>query len=432
MAAPKIAFAVADSFFALVQRGKVADERPVAVIQGGRVMDGTPDLLARGGAVGIKRSNLVDMYPEARVVEHRPDDYQAAWERLLDLYAERVPAVEPLDPPFAFLDVAGLDGGVFGAIGREVRSRMGMAVGFGLGATKLLARAAAFNWVNRKGPGPCDGQTTLVSDIDRLPIACLYPMSPKVISQLQRLGVTTFGGARALPVPELARQFGWPLAREIALTAGGGQAGPVRSGWPLPSLTTGRYFEGGIPDQMSLERALREVGDRLSRTLSQQGLGGEEAALRVRSDAGRRLEATRRFPRAVRGRATLTTTFLDLAGRLLKEWQASDPGGAEPPTELEAEVRRIRPQPAIQTDLALFRGFEPGRARSSGGERGETWGRVGAEARAVDEILEVIRGMTRRFGEQTVWIVSDGGTAASRRESLLRFYDPLRAYGKAY
>lgn len=430
--------------------------KPFAVIHDGRVLDLSPELEVRGIGLGIRRANLLGLCPEATLVPHVAERYEGGRERLFDLYARHVPAVEPLDATDAFLDVAGLPAleSVLWRIAREVRAELGVTVGFGLGPTKLAARAAGLELV-RKGlsrpgeiravpPEPPAGKG-LQSFLDPLPVAYLYPLPPDVLAWLARLGFGNVGEVRSLPERELARQFGWPVARRIAAAVAGGETDPVRPAWPPPSVKVSLPFEGGLTDRETLARALAGAAGRFARELGGQGLACGEVGLAFLGETGRREQLCRRLARPVRSAVALRQALEGLGDKLLETWRAGGAGGAggtgdaggaggaaaEAPAGMEAWAGGVAPRAAEQLGFDHLRGFERAAPRPGGvgapppGGSGPS--RLGGGG---DEVREVAEELARRFAGRVAQ--GPGYGQKSRRESLLAFYDPLRAHVKAH
>ena len=404
-----VAFAVAVAFYAAIEQkfNSLLAGRPVAVIQGGRVLDLSPEIRAMGIGPGIKRPNLLALCPEACLVPYEEERYEEGWRQLLDLCAAHVPAVEPAGITQAFLDVVGLDhSSVCRRLGREARARLGVSVVFGLGPTKLVARAAGLELAGRGTLRPGEvlavtgGEDEARAFLDPLPVTYLYPFPPEVPARLERLGFGRLQEVRNLPVEELARQFGWTLARRIAAAAAGGEPDSVRAAWPPPSLSVTGRFAGGLAGREALEQVLRETAGRLAREMGSQGLACGEVSLTFRGEDGHRREVARRLTRPGRSPATLGCALSSLAERLLEGWP-----GADPPVELEARAGRVLPRAAGQ--LAL-------------------WGDVPSPG----SVPEVVKELAWRFGGKVIGDrnAADGGAYQRlRREDLLVYYDPLRA-----
>ncbi len=412
------AYAMALGFHVALERGRDPSlaGRPVAVVRGGKVLDASPELRARGIAPGLGRANLLELCPDAVLLPYRGERYLEGQRRLLDLFSRQVPAVEPAETTAAFLDVAGLAPAVCRGIGREAWAGMGVAVGFGLGPTKALARAAGLELARKAvEPGAVlavpQGPGEPKAFLDALPVRYLYPLPAEVPVRLERLGFRTVGEVAGLPQSELVRQFGRPLARRIAVAAAGGEADPVRRDWPPPSLRVVRRFEGGLGDRGSLERALADASGALSGEMTQNGLACGEVSLSLAGEDGHRAKASRRLVRPGRSKATLVVSLVGLAGQLLGAWPPEDP-----PAEMEVRVGRVLPLAAEQLE---FFGTLAG----------------GPEAKPRSGAGEATAGLAWRFGDKVVGAaeeedLSGEDTRRERREDLLAFYDPLRAGGR--
>lgn len=451
MDAWRVAFAVAFGFYVAVERERDPSlvGRPVGVVRGGKVIDVSPEFRAKGIAPGLKRANLLELCPEACLLPYQAERYAQGQRRLLDLFARHVPAVEPVETTQTFLDVAGLAPAVCRRIGREALAEFKVAVGFGLGRTKVLARAAGLE-LARKGAaraGVAPAAPPEQAFLDPLPVGYLYPLPAEVPARLERLGFRSIGEVRGLPFVELVRQFGRPLARRIATAAADGEADPVRRAWPPRSLQAVRRFEGGFGDRENLGRALGEVAEGFAREMADMGLACGEIVLSFAGEKGRREEATRRLAKPGRSRATLACALNGLAERLLESWPPGDP-----PVELEARAGRVLPSAAEQLDFDYLFG-PPALApaissalpipRVSPTSSGSP---AFPAPPGADEAREVIRQLAWRFGGKVIRGLEESGGGASRqddddlsgdanrrarRENLLTFYDPLRAGGRA-
>ncbi len=455
MGLDRVAFAVASGFYVAVERGGAPTlaGRPLAVIRGGKVLDASPELGARGVVPGTKRCNLLELCPEARIITYRPERYEEGQRRFLDLLARHAPAVEPVETAQAFLDVAGLGAAFCERVGRAAWRELGVLVGFGLGPTKLVARAAGLELVRKGVSRP--GEVLAVPDgpprgtapglagppgeavrafLAPLPVGRLYPLPAEVSARLERLGFGTIGEVARLPLGELVRQFGRPLAQRIAVAAAGGEADPVRALWPLPSLRAIRRFEGGLSDREALRAALAEVAEGFSRAMSDRGLACGEVTLSFVSEGGRSKEASRRLTRPGRARATLACVLEGLAERLLDGWAAD-----APPVEMEARAGRVLPLAGEQLDFGYL--FGAGGNREAGGGdapgAGRESGRGPGVRRATPvsrEARETARQLAWRFGDRIAVAREEpasGPFRRRRREELLAFYDPLRAGGRS-
>lgn len=450
----RVALAVPSGLYVSLElaRDPALRGRPVAVLLGKKVLEASPELLAAGVEPGAGREHLLHLCPEACLVAYEPERYADGVRRLLDLYAEHVPAVEPVDDSSgrAFLDVVGLDApAVLRRLGGLARLELGVAVGFGLGPTKVVAWAAGCELLRKSGVRP-GALSVLSGDIpsclDPLPVRHLL-LPPEVLGRLERLGLRRWGEVRAVPLVELARQFGWATAGRIAAAAAGGGPDPVRTTWPPRHMEERLCFEGGLADREVLRRALGEAAGRLAREMSFQGLACGELRLAFTGEQGRREEASRRLVRLARSKEALESVLMDLAERLLGAWgggRLGEPPKLPEPPELPVEVE-------VRAGAVLPRGGEQltldpvlGRGKA-GGAVGVPAG-SGGDARVADRV-QAAAGLAWRFGRRVVRVAGedeaeagapDGGSGdparhrrRERRERLLSHYDPLRARGRS-
>jgi nucleotidyltransferase/DNA polymerase involved in DNA repair len=424
MATWRVAFLKAFGFHVAWERRLIPSLAgvPLAIIRNGRVFDLSPELTLKGINLGVRRNHLLEVCPEVRLIHYEPERYEEGWRRLLDICSRHMPVVEPLEVAEAFCDIAGLgeNGAVIALcrrLGCEVWTELGMTVGLGLGPTKLVARTAGLRLGGKglRAPGETWGVSEAQAFLDPLPVTYLYPFPPEIPAKLRRLGFHSIGEVRSIPVAELARQFGRPLAHRLAVAAGGGDREPVRPAWPPPSIQTILRFEGGLVDRGTFERALHETAKRFSREMTDQGLACGEIRMVLRNAGGRQAEASRRLVRPGRSPSGLGLVLTGLGEGLLEGWSEGDP-----PVEVEVRAGRVLSRAASQLDLLGL--FNPGRDR-----RGDR-----------REVGETVRELARRFGRGVVQAGEAGCEAGRgvgdpeasrrrRREGLLTFYDPLRA-----
>ncbi|MCL6580566.1 MAG: hypothetical protein K6U08_02975 [Firmicutes bacterium] len=449
----RVALAVPSGLYVSIElaRDPALRGRPVAVLLGKKVLEASPELLAAGVEPGAGREHLLRLCPEACLVAYEPERYADGVRRLLDLYAEHVPAVEPVDDSSgrAFLDVAGLDAPtVLRRLGGLARLELGAVVGFGLGPTKVVAWAAGCELLRKGGVRP-GALSVLSGDIpsclDPLPVRHLL-LPPEVLGRLERLGLRRWGEVRAVPLVELARQFGWATAGRIAAAAAGGGPDPVRATWPPRCLEERLRFEGGLADREAFRRALGEAAGRLAREMSVQGFACGELRLAFTGEQGRREEVSRRLVRPERSRAALECVLMDLAERLLGAWGDGRPSGElpeppEPPAEVEVRAGAVLPRGGEQLTL------DPVLCRGGAGGAGGVPSDSGGGARAADRVRAAAAGLAWRFGRSVVRVAGEDGDEAGapgggsgdparrrrreRRERLLSHYDPLRARGRS-
>src|SRR5262245_14728555 len=102
-----------------------------------------------GVKAGMPLQEARRLCPQAQYVEGNPEKYVALSLRLLDLYLEFTPDVEPFSVDEAFLSLCGKGGTFEGAaetarlIQSEVDRRFSLGVTIGVGPNKLIAKMAS-------------------------------------------------------------------------------------------------------------------------------------------------------------------------------------------------------------------------------------------------------------------------------------------------
>lgn len=138
--------------------------------------------------------------------------YRAASRRILAIYRDYTPLVEPLSLDEAYLDVTGVDRcrGSATLMASEIRKRIHEEVGItasaGIAPNKFLAKVAS-DW--RKP----DGQFVVrPEDVDAfvaaLPVQKIFGVGKVTAAHLRRLGVETCGQLRTWSLADLTQEFG--------------------------------------------------------------------------------------------------------------------------------------------------------------------------------------------------------------------------------
>ncbi len=149
--------------------------------------------------------------PEAVVLAGRYERYAEVSRRVMDIFGEFTPHVEPLSLDEAFLDVGGVRRlhGDAATIGRRIRVRVreqeGLTCSVGAAPVKFVAKLASEAAKPTASPtGPVPGRGVVVIDevlpfLHPLPVGALWGVGPATLAKLERLGVRTVGDLAALP-----------------------------------------------------------------------------------------------------------------------------------------------------------------------------------------------------------------------------------------
>jgi len=214
-----------------------------------------------GQRVSGARTLCTDLY----VLPYDRPAYEAEAREVWDLLAIESSFVEPESPEVSFVE---LDGREITERCRQlaghVQERAATPVQAGLARTKLVARVAA----QRGEPGklvrvPAGREAEFLAPIllEEVP-----DIEPRLVQDLQRLGVRTLGQVASLPPRELQRRF---CDRGLALIrlAQGGNAEHVRAAWPPRSVEHAVRFEDEVGDTERLLAALLRCAERVASSL---------------------------------------------------------------------------------------------------------------------------------------------------------------------
>ncbi|MBN8441670.1 MAG: DNA polymerase IV [Thauera sp.] len=188
--------------------------------------------------------------------------YREASRRILAIYRDYTPLVEPLSLDEAYLDVTGVERcqGSATLMAQEIRARIRAEVGItasaGIAPNKFIAKVAS-DW-NKP-----DGQFVVrPQDVDAfvaaLPVKKIFGVGKVTAAKLHRLGVETCGDLRAWSLAELTRAFGSFGASLHSLCRGIDER-PVRPDRIRKSLSVETTYVSDLPDLDACRAALPEL-----------------------------------------------------------------------------------------------------------------------------------------------------------------------------
>ncbi len=216
--------------------------------------------------------------------------------RIMDIFRDITPLVEPLSLDEAFLDVTGVrrlhgDGT---QIARGIRTRIeeqeGLTCSVGVAPNKFLAKLATEHGKPRPsvdGPIPGTGITVVRPGDERaflrpLPAQSLWGVGPKTLEKLQRLGVRTIADIEALQLDTLVRAVGDASGRHLHALAHAIDDRPVVPDARPKSIGHEETFAEDIDDVGRLHVQLVRMSDAVADRVRGHGLPGRTVTIKVR------------------------------------------------------------------------------------------------------------------------------------------------------
>jgi DNA polymerase IV len=236
----------------------------------------------------------------ATVLPGRHARYAEVSTRLMAIFRDVTPLVEPLSLDEAFLDVTGSlrrlgpAPSIAAAIRDRVAEEEGLACSVGVGPSKFIAKLATEEAKPSASPtGPVAGRGVFVVRPDDvsgflrpLPVGAMWGVGPATRERLGRLGVSTVGDLARLPLDALRASVGDAAGRHLHALANGHDDRPVTPHVAPKSVSHEETFAVDLRSIEQLQTELVRMADSVGARLRASNLRGRTVGLKVRYSEG--------------------------------------------------------------------------------------------------------------------------------------------------
>jgi DNA polymerase-4 len=223
--------------------------------------------------------------PQGIIVRPRFDRYREMSQRVMGIFRDLTPLVEPLSLDEAFLDVTQLveSGKAPLSLALELKQRVkdetALNISVGLGATKSVAKISS----DLQKP---DGLVVVLPGeemafLSPLAVRKLPGIGPKASQRLSGEGIDTIGQLAAQSPEWFQRRFG-KRAEGIRLRAMGQDQDPVNTERPTKSISAETTFPEDIGEAEELYRHISRLSGKVAQQLEKKDLRGKTVWVKLR------------------------------------------------------------------------------------------------------------------------------------------------------
>ncbi len=355
-----------DAFFASVELLRRPELRGQPVVVGGKGARGVVaaanyEARVYGIHSAMPSVRAQRLCPHAVFLPGDHAHYAEVSTRVMQVFRDVTPLVEPLSLDEAFLDVAGAIR-LFGdpaTIAHRIRvtvlEREGLTCSVGVARTKFLAKLASEAAKPRatpRGTDPGPGVVVVppgeeLAFLHPLPVRALWGVGPQTQKVLDRLGIRTVADLARFDEADLVRALGQAHGRHLWRLANGIDDRPVVPDQRVKSVSHEETFATDLVDPERLRVEAVRMADAVAARLRAHGWSGRTVTVKVRFHDFRTITRSTTLASPIDSGTDVARTAKELLGRI-------DPGSGV--RLLGVGVTNLDELGAVQQQLGL--GFD--------------------------------------------------------------------------
>ena len=279
-----------DAFYAAVEQLDNPELRGKAVLVGGRpegrgvVATASYEARRFGVHSAMPMATAVRQCPEGIIVRPRFDRYREMSGRVMDIFRDVTPTIQPVSLDEAYLDITEATAqtspiAIAIDIKDRVRREVGLTVSVGLGTGKCVAKIAS----DFQKP---DGLVVVPEGAEAeflalLPVGALMGVGPKSAARLRDDSIHTIGQLAAMPDSWFTRRFG-KRGAGIRDRARGIDDEPVQTSREAKSISSETTFPEDLNSVADIRPVVERLSDSVAGSLARKGLTGRTVTVKMR------------------------------------------------------------------------------------------------------------------------------------------------------